>query len=251
MNELYILSSRLKEAQTVTVLTGAGVSTESGIPDFRSSNGVWTKDIERTNVISKSYFEYRPKDFWKYYKDIFQIKLMGDYLPNRTHTILKELEEAGKDIRIFTQNIDGLHQKAGSSKVYEMHGSINMATCPKCKNKYDLKHILLEEVPRCTKVNGKGRICNFILKPDVVLFGDTVKYYQECLESIYESEVFLVMGTSLEVYPVNQLPKYVSGATKIHKVIVNKEKTEMDHYFQVKIHENLNHIWMQIEEDLV
>ena len=250
MNEIYMLSSLIEKSKTITILTGAGVSTESGIPDFRSTDGLWTADYSRTEIISKSFFNYKPKIFWKYYKEIFQIKLMGDYNPNSTHLFLKYLEDLGKDIRIFTQNVDRLHQKAGSSKVYEMHGNIHTATCPKCKTQYEREYILSEEIPRCNRTNSKGNPCGFILKPDVVLFGDTVKHYQECLESIYDSQLFLVLGTSLEVYPVNQLPKYVSNASDIKKVLINKDQTEMDHYFNLRIYDRLSNVWEQIKEGM-
>lgn len=148
------------------------ISTESGIPNFRSSGGFWKEGENREYYISKCYFERNPKDFWKKYKDIFELKLMGNYKPNTGHLFIKELEEKGKNITVLTQNVDGLHQKAGNQHVIELHGTLQSATCPKCKTKYDITFINQHEIPRCTKENAKGKKCDFILKPDVVLFSD-------------------------------------------------------------------------------
>lgn len=233
------LMNVIKNSQVITVLTGAGVSTESGIPDFRSNNGIWTNNIHRTKIISLDYFLSKPKLFWKNYKEIFNVKLMNNYEPTTTHLFLKQLEKEGRDIRIFTQNVDGLHRKAGSHNVFEMHGSIEKAFCPKCKTIYSLDYIMQEEVPRCNRVNKKGVFCGFILKPDVVLFGDTVRFYEEAINSINQSSLFLVLGSSLEVYPVNQLPKHVQYTDKVYKGIVNREPTVMDEYFNDVVHKEL------------
>ncbi|TWN32398.1 NAD-dependent protein deacetylase [Bacillus licheniformis] len=146
----------IENAERITVLTGAGMSTESGIPDFRSAGGIWTEDLSRMEAMSRDYYERYPKLFWPKFKELFQMKMTGTYRPNDGHLYLAELEKSGKDVRVFTQNIDGLHLKAGSRHVYELHGSIQTAACPKCGARYGLDHILQEEVPRCNRVNGKG-----------------------------------------------------------------------------------------------
>lgn len=227
------LIRKIKESHTITVLTGAGVSTESGIPDFRSANGVWQQNDKNQIHMTSGYFNSRPKLFWPHYKEIFDIEEISNCQPTTAHLFLKQLEDEGRDIRIFTQNIDGLHTKAGSSKVFEMHGSFNKATCPKCKTQYGLEHILKEPIPRCTQAKKKGQsICGFILKPDTVLFGERVRHYEDAVNSINQSSLFVVLGSSLEVRPVNQLPELAHQQSNIHTGIINNEPTRMDRFFK-------------------
>lgn len=231
------LVRKMRESHTITVLTGAGVSTESGIPDFRSPDGVWQQNDKNPIHMTSGYFNSRPKLFWPRYKEIFNIEAMSKCKPTTVHMFLRQLEEEGRDIRIFTQNIDGLHNKAGSSRVFEMHGSMNSATCPKCKTQYGLAHILKETIPRCIKEKNKGNtVCGFILKPDTVLFGDRVRHYEEAVNSINQSSLFVVLGSSLQVMPVNQLPVLASQQTQITTGIINKEPTGMDRYFDNVLH---------------
>nr|WP_035405700.1 NAD-dependent protein deacylase [Bacillus sp. SJS] len=244
------LATWLSEANVISVMTGAGVSTESGIPDFRSSQGLWTEDLSRTEVMSRSYFERNPKSFWRYFKDIFQTKLSTGHQPNKGHSFLRDLESMGKEVRIFTQNVDGLHQKAGSRHVYNMHGSIQSAECPKCKTSYGLDYIHEEEVPRCSALIGNGRRCDFILKPDVVLFGDTVQHMEEIYHTVDRSELLLVMGTSLEVYPVNQIPKDFRYRGDKKMVLINREPTRIDHVFDLVIHASIGETLEQAEEKM-
>jgi len=233
------LAQYIKEAKTITVFTGAGMSTESGIPDFRSATGIWEEDGKREYYISKSYYQGYPKDFWIKFKDIFSLKMMGRFQPNSGHLFLKELEEMGKNVHILTQNIDGLHEKAGSTDILNLHGTLQTATCPKCKRSYNLTYVNDAIVPRCKKSNAKGKICDFILKPDVVLYGDAVNGYEQALEKAYDADLFLTLGSSLKVYPVNQLPMMLSRAPGIKKVIINKESTRMDRYFDMTIHQSI------------
>ncbi|MCD7034790.1 NAD-dependent protein deacylase [Metabacillus sp. GX 13764] len=225
------LKAMISEAKTISVLTGAGISTESGIPDFRSTKGLWREDVSRMDVISRDYFEREPELFWKYFKDIFQIKLSHSYEPNSGHLLLKELERSGKDVRIFTQNVDGLHHKAGSGKVYELHGSILFAACPECGKEHHLDYINEQIVPLCS-----DEACQQILKPDVVLFGDMVRCFEEMYESISESDLFLVIGTSLEVFPVRQVPLDFRHKATLGMVLINAEPTRLDPVFDLVIH---------------
>lgn len=240
------LKDILDSAKKITVLTGAGISTDSGIPDFRSIDHVWKEKIPRDQAISRSMFNRRPKLFWEYYKDAFQLKLMGNYKPNPMHLFLVELEKLGKEVRIFTQNVDGLHQAAGSSYVREVHGTLKTSTCPKCKTKYDLEYVNQNAIPRCNRINSKNNPCNFILSPDVVLFGDTINHYDEALESIYESDVFLVIGTSLEVYPIRTLPEVVKDATKIKKIFLNLHEVPRQKYFDLAINDQFSKILTEL-----
>ncbi|MBS2968173.1 NAD-dependent protein deacylase [Metabacillus sp. KIGAM252] len=245
---MHQLVNWLDEAKVISVMTGAGISTESGIPDFRSSKGLWTEDLSRTEVMSRSYFERHPKSFWKYFKDIFQTKLSPGHKPNKGHLFLRELEAMGKEVHIFTQNVDGLHQKAGSCNVYNMHGSIQTAECPKCKSVYGLDHIHEKEVPRCSSVLASGSPCDFILKPDVVLFGDMVQHMEAIYHTVDRSELLLVMGTSLEVYPVNQIPKDFRYRGNKKMVLINREPTRLDHLFDLVIHASIGETLEQTEE---
>lgn len=240
----------IRDAKKIAVLTGAGISTESGIPDFRSSNGLYKQDESLESLLSVSHFNGKPKKFWKVYKDIFNIKLAGNYLPNYGHHFWVEQDLAGKEISIITQNVDGLHTEAGSLGVIEMHGSIKTPICPKCKTIYNLDYIQSPEIPRCNKINGLGNICNFILKPSVVLFGDDVIGWMDSVHKILDSDLLIVLGSSLKVYPFNELPSifakgyYPNGRLDYHRarnkdrkmVIINKEATAQDHIFDYVIH---------------
>ena len=249
MNQISALVNYIKNANKIVFLTGAGISTESNIPDFRSSNGLWTNNQSFENLISKSYFERNPKDFWRAYKEVFRVKLLGNYEPNRGHLFITELQDRGKDVVVITQNVDGLHEKAGTKNIIEVHGTLKTATCPKCKRKYDLDYINQHDVPRCQKTNRKGNVCNFILKPDVVLFGDRVQHFNEALNAAYDSDLFIVMGTSLEVGPINLIPQYIHR-TNIPMVLINKEKTEFDHLFDLCIHAGIGDTVEQIKKGL-
>ncbi|HDR3523305.1 NAD-dependent protein deacylase [Bacillus pacificus] len=225
--------SILEKAKKITVLTGAGASTESGIPDFRSANGLYA-DANVEMYLSRGYYNRSPKEFWKHYKEIFQINTFYQYKPNRGHRFLAELEEQGKDITILTQNIDGLHQLGGSKHVIDLHGTLQTAHCPKCKAGYDLQYMIDHEVPRCEK-------CNFILNPDVVLYGDTLPQYQNAIKRLYETDVLIVMGTSLKVQPVASFPQIAKREVGATTILVNEELTgqeyNFDYVFQNKIGE--------------
>jgi NAD-dependent deacetylase len=226
------IAKNLNDANNVTVLTGAGVSTASGVPDFRSIGGLYD-NYQVEELLTPDFFNNKPELFWRSYKELFKTKLTKDLIPNYGHIFLVELERMGKEVSVFTQNIDGLHQKAGSSKVYELHGSLRMAVCPKCKSEFDRKFINSVEVPNCPKDN-------FTLKPDVVLFGEPIRYFDHAYEQLMLSDVLLVLGSSLEVYPVSQLPSFVARSSAIRKVLINNEKTRMDRYFDICLYGDIS-----------
>ncbi|MFS0655030.1 NAD-dependent protein deacylase [Bacillus sp. 179-C3.3 HS] len=234
-----VLRNRLAQANHITVLTGAGMSTESGIPDFRSTGGVWTEDSSRMEAMSRSYFLSHPHQFWPKFKDLFQMKMSGTYEPNAGHSFLADLEKQGKQVDIFTQNIDGLHKKAGSQHVYELHGSIQTATCPACKAEYDLPYLLKEDVPICQKIASNGCKCGRVLKTDVVLFGDMVQHFEQVERSMMQTDVLLVMGTSLEVAPARYIPEDAARIPSIFKVMVNMSETAFDPLFDLVFHEKI------------
>lgn len=220
-NQLEVFKS-IQSANRIVVLTGAGISTDSLIKDFRSQNGLWSQNEKWQDDMSKSYFNRRPKKFWLKYKEIFDLENMSKKKANKTHEFLVELENMGKEVSILTQNVDGLHQQAGSKRVIELHGNLSHARCPKCKRLYAVDYLLSHDIPRCSKTNGKGNVCGFILYPEAVLFGDKVNGLKESEQLIEEADLFLVMGTSLLVKPVNQLPKkaILNGVKSIY---INRE----------------------------
>jgi NAD-dependent deacetylase len=235
MEEYKELAEQLARAKTIAVLTGAGMSTESGIPDFRGQNGIYAQEDNVEYYLSEHYFTSHPVDFWHRFKRMFSLKMMGTFLPNKGHIFLQALEAAGKKVTILTQNIDGLHTKAGSTNVIELHGTLQTATCSICSQKYDLPFINSQDVPVCQQ---KG--CGEILKPDVVLFGGIVPRIDEAFAAAAESDVLLTMGTSLEVTPVNHIPFYVtSESPRTYKAIINKTATRMDHLFDLVIHHSI------------
>ncbi|MBS4743734.1 NAD-dependent protein deacylase [Bacillus sp. FSL R5-0654] len=234
-----VLREKLSQASHITVLSGAGMSTESGIPDFRSTGGLWTEDTSRMEAMSRSYFLSNPHQFWPKFKELFQMKMSGEYEPNSGHTFLASLEQQGKHVDIFTQNIDGLHKKAGSQHVYELHGSIQTATCPSCQAEYDLPYLLKEEVPVCQRVSSDGSTCGRVLKTDVVLFGDMVKHLDQVETSLQKTDMLLVMGTSLEVAPARYIPEDAAHDPSIFMVMMNLSETEFDPLFDLVFHERI------------
>jgi NAD-dependent deacetylase len=243
--QLKQLSEYIKKATNITFLTGAGISTESGIPDFKSTDKNWKYAISRVSAMSKNYFEGKPKKFWVIYKDVFEMKMTANLEPNYGHIFLKELENS-KNINIITQNVDGLHQKAGSTNVFEVHGSLKTATCPKCKKIYDLEYINKIQIPRCyCQLTTK-----FILKPDVVLFGDKVRHIKKIKKNVLKNtDLFIVLGSSLEVFPVNGLPLYAKLG-QIPIVIINNDETKMDKDFHLVIHNSISDTFQKLKKYL-
>ncbi|WP_173916669.1 NAD-dependent protein deacylase [Halobacillus sp. Marseille-Q1614] len=221
--QLKNVAKQIENAEHIVVLTGAGVSTASGIPDFRSSEGVWTEDRSREEYMSNHYFSANPEDFWKKYKDIFRIKLLQQYEPNEVHKFIQELEAVKKKVSVITQNVDGLHEKAGSSSIIEYHGSLDKADCPSCGRSYDIEYVLQHEVPSCID-------CSSPIKPNVVLFGDLITEHDAAEAAIDRAELLLVLGTSLQVTPFNFLPEY-AVSRDIYSVLINNEPTIKDYLF--------------------
>ncbi|HWO96827.1 MAG TPA: NAD-dependent protein deacylase [Bacillus sp. (in: firmicutes)] len=235
------LKQWINQAKTITFFTGAGISTESGIPDFRSQNGLYKQNMSFADVVSRPFFESRPKEFWPLFKEIFRIKMLHHYKPNSGHEFIAELEKLGKRTYVITQNIDGLHEDAGSSHIYEIHGTIKSAHCPKCQTSYDLAYLNGHELPHCQTVTRNGNKCNFILKPNVVLFGDSIHHFDEAAEAAISSDLFIVMGSSLEVAPINQIPILVRKQGTSPMVIINRDPTHFDHLFDLVIPDSIGH----------
>ncbi|MEJ2757824.1 MAG: NAD-dependent deacylase [Anaerolineales bacterium] len=228
-------ASILKSASYAVALTGAGISTPSGIPDFRSEEtGLWTQ-VNPIEVASLSTFRVSPEKFFSWFRPL--TKQIVEAQPNPAHQALAELENAGLIKTVITQNIDGLHQKAGSKHVLEVHGSLNTVTCGSCYKKYPTS-ICLEKfidqgiIPICPS-------CGGILKPDAILFGEQLptKTWQNVKNEIKKSDMMLVVGSSLEVFPVAKLPyNVVSSGGKI--VIINNQHTYLDERAEVVFHQD-------------
>jgi NAD-dependent deacetylase len=214
------------------------VSTESGILDFRSEDGIY-KSIEKYGappevILSRSYFRTKPEDFYKYYKENLIHK---DAKPNDAHLTIAKLEEIGKMKAVVTQNIDGLHQKAGSKNVLELHGTILKNHCMNCESSYDLDYIIKsEKLPTCT--------CGGLIKPDVVLYEEPLDNNTMTLATDYiaNAETLIIGGTSLVVYPAAGLIQYFKGENLI---LINKSATEYDSYANLIINEAIGEVFKE------
>jgi NAD-dependent deacetylase len=211
------LKKIIKESNNIVFFGGAGVSTESNIPDFRSAKGLYAHSPEY--LLSRTYFESNTEDFYKFYKENLIFK---DAKPNDAHYALAKLEKMGKLKAVITQNIDGLHQKAGSKRVYELHGSVIRNYCMDCREYHDLDYItgFNETVPRCRK-------CGGIVKPDVTLYEEMLdmEVFNGAIECISKADVLIVGGTSLIVYPAASLVDFYKGNKLI---LINKGATSYD-----------------------
>lgn len=227
----------IKYSDNIVFFGGAGVSTESGIPDFRSKDGLYNQKYKfpPEEILSHTFFINNTEEFFKFYKE----KLNSlDIKPNITHLKLAELEAKGKLRAIITQNIDGLHQKAGSNNVLELHGSVLRNYCMKCNKFYDAEYVFnCKGIPKCS--------CGGIIKPDVVLYGE--KLNEDTIDkSIYyieNAETLIVGGTSLMVYPANGLIRYFRGKNLI---LINKDATQYDIVANLVINEKLGKIFSTI-----
>ncbi len=218
-NKREILKKWLEESDNIVFFGGAGGSTESNIPDFRSTDGLYHQqyDYPPETILSHSFYEEKPEEFYRFYRNKM---LFPNAEPNRAHKALAKLEEEGKLKAVITQNIDGLHQKAGSREVLELHGSVLRNHCVKCGKAYGLEAILNSEgIPRCS--------CGGMIKPDVVLYeeGLDLQTIQQAVLHITNAEVLIVGGTSLTVYPAAGLIDYYRGS---RLVLINKSVTPMD-----------------------
>lgn len=200
----------IDESEDIVFFTGAGISVPSGIPDFRSADGLYTNDLRAESIISHSYFMSHPKEFYKFYKDKM---VYEDAEPNIAHKWIAKLEESGKSKGVITQNIDGLHLMAGSKNVVEIHGSIYRNHCMKCHKSYTLKDILKDEIPLCD--------CGGMIKPDVVLYEEALEYQDiiKAISMIEKADTLIIIGTSLSVYPAAGFIDYFNGK---HLIVLNK-----------------------------
>jgi NAD-dependent deacetylase len=227
-------SKLIKNSKYTVCLTGAGVSTDSGIPDFRTpGKGLWSK-VDPIEVTSIEAFQKNPSRFYHFYRP--RIEELQKVSPNKAHQILAQLEQAGYLDYLITQNIDGLHQKAGSKNVLEIHGNLDRAICFRCGKRISSTVLLqkMEEddknIPYCS--------CGGIFKPDVVLFGEALYNLDKAIEEASKADLFLVAGSSLQVSPANMLPEYCL-AQKGSLMIINYMRTHLDQQAAVVVHQNI------------
>lgn len=221
------------KSNKIVFFGGAGVSTESGIPDFRSEDGLYRQkyDVPPETMLSSDYFYAHTADFYRFYRDKM---LPLSAQPNAAHQRLAQWERAGKLLAVVTQNIDGLHQAAGSKTVYELHGSIHRNHCLTCGKSYSAEYIANSAgVPRCT--------CGGLIKPDVVLYGEPLDgtTVQGALEAIMAADTLIVAGTSLTVYPAAGFVDYFHGKSL---VLINRDATPLDGKCSLVLHQKVGEV---------
>lgn len=231
------LKAMVAESDNIVFFGGAGVSTESGIPDFRSVDGLYNQKwrYPPETILSRTFFERDPKEYYRFHRE----KLVIDGVqPNRAHLRLAALEREGKLKAVITQNIDGLHQAAGSENVLELHGSILRAYCSRCRKVYPADIINHGDgVPRCD--------CGGVIRPDIVLYEEPLDdaVMMRAIEYIRNADVLIIGGTSLNVYPAAGLINYYRG-NKL--VLVNLSETPYDSYADLVIHEKIGEVFSRI-----
>lgn len=215
------LQEIVEDSKRIVFFGGAGVSTESGIPDFRSQDGLYNQqyDYPPEQIVSHTFFTRKTEEFYRFYKDRM---IFPKAKPNAAHKKLAELERAGKLFAVITQNIDGLHQAAGSVNVIELHGSVHRNYCMSCGKAYSLDEVMAQEgVPKCTHCPQSGQRCGGTIKPDVVLYEESLKTedIERATYEISKADCLIIGGTSLAVYPAAGLVHYFKGK---YIVVINK-----------------------------
>ena len=237
MEKLETLKGWISESSRIVFFGGAGVSTESGIPDFRSVDGLYSQkfDYPPETIISHSFYLRDPAYFFRFYREKM---LPVGFEPNITHQVLARWEQEGKLLAVVTQNIDGLHQKAGSQRVYELHGSVLRNYCTRCGKFHSAEFIKSAPgVPTCA--------CGGTVKPDVVLYEESLdgKTLEKSIAAIAEADLLIVAGTSLTVYPAAGLVNYYRGN---RLVLINRDETPYDIQADLVLHKNLGDVFSQL-----
>lgn len=236
--KIQLFKELINESNNIVFFGGAGVSTESGLPDFRSKDGLYNQQYKYPpeEILSHTFFINNTDEFYSFYKaKMNSLK----YQPNITHVKLAELENKGKLKAVVTQNIDGLHQKAGSKVVYELHGSVLRNYCMKCNKAYDAEYVFnCDGVPKCT--------CGGIIKPDVVLYEEGLNHLtlSNAVNAIASADMLIIAGTSLTVQPASGLINYYSGNKLL---LINRDATAYDTKANLVINERLGKVFEEIE----
>lgn len=239
MIKLDTLKQWVRESSRIVFFGGAGVSTESGIKDFRSKDGLYAQkfDYPPETIISHSFYQQNPAYFFRFYRE--RMLPLG-FEPNMTHKVLADWERQGKLLAVVTQNIDGLHQKAGSKRVYELHGSVHRNYCTRCGAFYPGEFIKeTDGIPYCR--------CGGVVKPDVVLYEESLdqRVLEQSVNAIAQADLLIVGGTSLTVYPAAGLLRYYGGS---RLVLINRDETPYDSATDLVFHDPIGSIFSQLNE---
>ena len=240
MNKIEKLQKIIDESENIVAFTGAGISTESGLKDFRSKDGLYKQknkyDLPPEYLLSHDCFFNNTDIFYEYYKENLNVEGIK---PNIAHNYLKHLETQGKLKAVITQNIDGLHTLAGSKEVYEVHGTISKNTCIKCGKVYDKDAVFKsKDIPKCT--------CGGLLKPNVVLYGEMLPEvdFNKSIQAISKADTLIVLGSSLTVYPASGLINYFHGK---NLVIINLDSTPFDDKATLVINDKLSNVFSKLK----
>lgn len=242
MNEIKELKETIKNFKRIVFFSGAGISCDSGIPDFRSENGLYKNNLRAEEILSHTFFMNHTDEFYEFYKDKM---CYPNALPNFGHQYIAELEKLGKEVTVITQNIDGLHSDAGSKNVLELHGSIHRNYCMNCGKSYTLQEVLhMEGIPKCA--------CGGTIKPDVVLYEEPLdeETINKTVRAISNCDVLIILGTSLSVYPAASFIRFFNGQKL---VLINKSSTPYDSYADIVINNSISDTFqelIEIEQDL-
>lgn len=241
--QIKTLKEMIEESHTIAFFTGAGISTLSGIPDFRSKNGLYSNRYhgkKPEKILHIKYFNKHPEEFYAFYRE----KLLIDNIdPNVIHLFISELQQLGKEVTVVTQNIDGLHEKAGSLKIHNLHGTIHRNYCVDCKKEYDIDYIKQTDgIPYCKK-------CGGIIRPAITFYGEFLdkETFKQARLDTKNADLLIVLGTSLVVYPASEIVSHFRGK---HLVIINKKRTKFNHQAKLVIQEDFAKVFNALLKEL-
>lgn len=241
--QIKTLKEMIEESHTIAFFTGAGISTLSGIPDFRSKNGLYSNRYhgkKPEKILHIKYFNKHPEEFYAFYRE----KLLIDNIdPNVIHLFISELQQLGKDVTVVTQNIDGLHEKAGSLKIHNLHGTIHKNYCVDCKKEYDIDYIKQTDgIPYCKE-------CGGIIRPAITFYGEFLdkETFKQARLDTKNADLLIVLGTSLVVYPASEIVSHFRGK---NLVIINKKRTKFNHQANLVIQEDFAKVFNALLKEL-
>lgn len=241
--QIKTLKEMIEESHTIAFFTGAGISTLSGIPDFRSKNGLYSSRYhgkKPEKILHIKYFNKHPEEFYAFYRE----KLLIDNIdPNVIHLFISELQQLGKEVTVVTQNIDGLHEKAGSLKIHNLHGTIHRNYCVDCKKEYDIDYIKQTDgIPYCKE-------CGGIIRPAITFYGEFLdkETFKQARLDTKNADLLIVLGTSLVVYPASEIVSHFRGK---HLVIINKKRTKFNHQANLVIQEDFAKVFNALLKEL-
>lgn len=241
--QIKTLKEMIEESHTIAFFTGAGISTLSGIPDFRSKNGLYSNRYhgkKPEKILHIKYFNKHPEEFYAFYRE----KLLIDNIdPNVIHLFISELQQLGKDVTVVTQNIDGLHEKAGSLKIHNLHGTIHKNYCVDCKKEYDIDYIKQTDgIPYCKE-------CGGIIRPAITFYGEFLdkETFKQARLDTKNADLLIVLGTSLVVYPASEIVSHFRGK---NLVIINKKRTKFNLQANLVIQEDFTKVFNALLKEL-